>query len=241
MSYVPAVDVPISYGTNTITVALYSRINGEDYFQTAYDLTVKSASLPKNKVYATKISANKAIVRWTGSAGAKGYYVYKGKKKVKKVGASTRKVTIKSKGAGKAKYKVIPYIGSKKGKSTVMKAKANVLKRSISTYYKNYDYAKGQCVIKKISGSGKKYTITCYAINNRMFKLKKYKKITITVYADGKKLFKKTIKNKKVNVKEYGSKKFTIKARGKEGDLKHGSVTFSVSYTPYWGKGIKQW
>ena len=242
MSYVPAVDVPISYGTNPITVALYSRVNGEDYFQKAYDLTVKSASVEKNKVYATRISANKAIIRWSGSSGASGYYVYMGNKKVKTVGAFTNKVTIARKGAGKAKYKVIPYVESGgstiKGTSNAMKAKANVMSRSVSTNYKNYDYGKGQVILKKISGSGKKYTITCYAINNRMFKLQKYKKIKITVYADGKKLFSKTIKNKKVNVKKYGTKKFSFKAKGKEGDLKHGSVTWSISYTPYWGKGI---
>lgn len=236
-----SIDVPVSYGANEFTVALYSKVDGKDYFAEAWTITVNSAGLPKNTVYATKISANKAIVRWTGSSGASGYYVYMGSKKVKTVDASTRKVTISKKGAGKAKYKVIPYIDSGsivKGESTVMKAKANVLSRNIPTGYKSYDYGKGQFVVKKISGSGKKYTLTCYAINNRMFKLKKYKKIKITVYADGKKIISKTIKNKKVNVKKYGSKKVKLKIKGKEGDLKHGTVSVSVSYTPYWGKGI---
>ena len=239
-----SIDVPVSYGANDFTVALYSKVDGKEYFVEAWNITVDSAGLSKNTVYATKISANKAIVRWTGSSGASGYYVYMGNKKVKTVDASTLKVTISKKGAGNAKYKVIPYIDAGsiiKGDSTVMKAKANVLSRSIPTGYKSYDYGKGQLVLKKISGSGKKYTLTCYAINNRMFKLKKYKKIKITVYADGKKIISKTIKNKNVNVKKYGSKKVTFKVKGKEGDLKHGAVSWSISYTPYWGKGIQQW
>lgn len=204
-----------------------------------------AATPSKNKVFATKISSNKAIVRWTGATGATGYEVYMGKKKVKTTKANVYKATISKKGAGKAKFAVYPIVksGSKKikGKSTSMKAKANTLNRNITTYYKNYAYGKGQFVIKKISGSGKNYTLTCYAINNRIFKLQKYKKIQVKVYADGKCIINKTIKNKKVNVSAEASKKVTLKVKGKEGDLKHGTVSVSVSYSPYWGKGIQQW
>ncbi len=243
--YNNSIDVPVSYGANKFTVALYCKLNGDEYFANSWTATVQSAGIAQNKVYATKINNNKAVVRWSGSAGVSGYYVYQGSKKVKTVGASTNKVTISKKGAGKAKFKVIPYIKTGgtvvKGKSNTMKAKANSFSRNVSKSYKKYDYGKGQIILKKLSGSGKKYTLTCYAINNRMFKLKKYKKIKITVYADGKKIISKTIKNKKVNMKKYSSKKLTFKLKGKEGDIKHGSVTWSISYVPYWGPGINQW
>ncbi len=220
-----------SYGTNEIVGGTFSFTDGAE-------------KPKKNKVYATKISSNKAVVRWTGSSGATGYEVYMEKKKVKTVKKSVYKLTVSRKGAGKAKYKVYPIVksGSKKirGKSSSMKAKANSWTRNISTGYKAYSYGKGQLVMKKISGSGKNYTLTCYAINNRMFPLKKYKKIKITVYADGKKIISKTIKNKSVNVKKYASKKVTLKVKGKEGDLRFGSVSYSISYDPYWGPGISQ-
>ena len=218
---------------------------GSTYQHIDYSFEDGAAKPKKNSVFATRISANKAIVRWSGAAGATGYEVYMGKKKIKTVKSNVYKLTVSRKGAGKAKYKVLPIVssGSKKvkGKSNTMKAKANTLTRSVSTNYKNYAYGKGQLVLKKISGSGKNYTLTCYAINNRMFKLKKYKKIKITVYADGKKIISKTIKNKTLNVKDYASRKFTLKVKGKEGDLRHGAVSFSISYDPYWGPGIQQW
>lgn len=203
-------------------------------------------ALSKNYTYATSLGKNMAIVRWTGIPGASGYYIYQGSKKVKKVKATARKVTIKRKKAGKSKFKVIPYIksGGKtvKGKSSVMKAKSNGFSTNVSTNYKNYSYGRGQVVLKRVTASGKKYKITCYAINNRIFDLKKYKKITVKIYADGKCVASKTVKNLKVNMKDNSAKKltFTVK-KGKYGDLRHGTVSYSLSYEPYWGPGIKSW
>lgn len=202
--------------------------------------------LTKNYTYATKIDKNRAYVRWTGTPGASGYYIYQGKKKIKTVKASKRKVLIKRKKAGKSKFKVIPFVksGAKKikGKSTVMKAKTNSFKTGASANYKNYSYGRGQLVLSKVSAAGTKYTITCYAINNRIFDLKKYSKISIRIYADNKCVASTSVKNKTVNVKANSAKKltFTVK-KGKLGDIRHGTVSYQVSYTPYWGPGIKSW
>lgn len=203
--------------------------------------TDKAEKLGKNKVYATKISSKQAIVRWSGVSGASGYYIYQGSKKIKKVGKSKRKITITRKGAGKAKFKVVPYVkvsGSvKKGTSNKAKPKANVFKTGASKDYSAYEYGKGQFRLASVKGSGKKYTATFYAVNNRIFKLVKYKKISFKIYADGKLIGKKTIKNKKVNVRASSLKQIKIKFKGKIGDLKHGSVTYSLSATPVWEHG----
>lgn len=235
-------NIPISYGENKITIALYSLVDGQQYFAESISITINSATLAKNTVYATRISSSKAIVRWTGISDASGYLIYQGSKKVKDVGPLVRKVTISRKGAGKAKFKVIPYIkaGGKiaaKGTSNKAKPKANVYKRSISKSYTSDGYAKGSVRLAKISGSGSKYTATLYAYNNRIFKLMKYKKITLKVYADGKLIGKKTIKNKKVKMKKNSVKKIVMKFKGKAGDLKYGTVTYSLSYKPIWEHG----
>ena len=65
----------------------------------------------------------------------------------------------------------------------------------------------------------------------------KYKKITLKVYADGKLIGKKTIKNKKVKMKKNSVKKIVMKFKGKAGDLKYGTVTYSLSYKPIWEHG----
>jgi len=235
--------IPISFGDNKITVAIYSLVDGKQYFAGSWTLNIKSATLGKNTVYATKISSKQAIVRWSGVSGAAGYYIYQGSKKIKTVKSTVRKATIKRKGAGKAKFKVVPYVKASsktyKGTSAVVKPKSNVYQNSISKSYESDGYGKGSVRVAKISGSGSKYTATLYAYNNRMFKLVKYKKITLKVYADGKFIGKKTIKNKKVNMKKYSVKKIVLKFKGKVGDLRHGTVTYSISYDLRWENGIK--
>ena len=239
-------NVTLKIGKNeSFTTRLYFYY-GPQELSIVFPFTASAEKLSKNYTYATKISNNMAIVRWTGISGASGYYVYQGSKRVKKVKASVRKVTIKRKNAGKAKFKVIPFVKSSgkivKGKSTKMKAKSNSFSTNVSTNYKNYSYGKGQVVLKNVKSSGRKYTITCYAINNRIFKLQKYRKITVKIYADGKCVASKTVKNLNVNMKPNSSKKltFTVK-KGKYGDLRHGTVSYSLSYDPYWGPNMPSW
>ena len=89
--------------------------------------------------------------------------------------------------------------------------------------------------MSKISLSGKTYTITGYAVNNRIWKMQLYKKLSLSLYVDGKKAFKKTLKNVKVNVGPSSSKKITVKVKGKAGmDLRNGVLYRSVSQTPKW-------
>ena len=109
----------------------------------AFSFSDKAEKLTKNYTYATKLGKNKAFVRWSGTYGASGYYVYQGSKKVKtiKKGSITHTI-IKRKGAGKAKFKVVPYVksGGKtvKGKSTKAKAKANTAKWAHSMNVQSY-------------------------------------------------------------------------------------------------------
>lgn len=239
-------NVKVSYTKTTkFKVRLSFFYGDEEKTGGSITFTDKAEKIGKNKVFATKIFSNQAILRWTGVSGATGYYVYQGSKKVKTVKSTARKVTIKRKKAGTSKFRVIPYVKASgkayKGGSNKVKPKANVYKRSISKSYSSDGYAKGSVRVQKISGKGKKYTATLYAYNNRIFKLVKYKKISLKVYADGKLIGKKTIKNKKVNMKENSVKKITLKFKGKVGDLKNGTVTYSISYTPLWEHGYKAW
>lgn len=215
--------------------------SGDSGSDSSYD--PNAPYLSWNDLYATKMSSKKVILRWIGSADAQGYYIYQGKKKIKTVKASVKKITIKRKGAGKAKFKVIAYAKYNgheyKGLCNAVKPKANGLTTSNSTNYKNYSYGKGQVILKKIKGSGKSYTVTLYAINNRMFKLIKYKKISIKIFADGKCVAKKVIKNKKVNMKKYSAKKMVFKIKGKEGDIANGHATWSIDAKPYWEHGYE--
>ena len=81
--------------------------------------------------------------------------------------------------------------------------------------------------------SGRTYTVTGWGKNySKYTKLKKFKSIKITIYCDGKIVAKKTIKNKKMNLKPQSSKKLTFKIKGKAGaDLRNGFTSVSVRST----------
>lgn len=236
-------------------VKVYNMYNGKKLGTPAKSKTIskKSKALGKAKnVRATRISSKKAIVRWSQVSGATGYRIYKGSKKVKQVKGNVFKATIKASGAGKAKYRIMPILKSKldkktfKGeKSKAAKPKKNQVKFNVSTKYKSYKYMTCPFVIKKISLSGKTYTITGYACNNRIWTMKKYSKLSINVFADGKQVVKKTLKNKHIGVKDSSSKKIVIKVKGKAGaDLANGeNVHRYTSVESYWvfsnGKQVK--
>ena len=90
--------------------------------------------------------------------------------------------------------------------------------------------------ITKVSLKGNTYTITGYVVNHRMFKMIKYQKLKIVLYCDGKKVGQKTFRNLKVNCKDNGVKKLTVKVRGKGGvDLRNNpGQTYHAEWTPYW-------
>ena len=227
--------VPMKYNANnTVKVQILMNIEGKEIPGGSKSYTVPGGKLGKNKVYATKISAKKASVRWSGTDGASGYRILKGNKKVKDVGSGKRKYVVKGKGAGKAKYKVIPFVkaGGKmyKGTSSTAKPKKNQFVTS-NTGKPNGWVVEAVYRIKKVSLKGSTYTITGWGVNRAKYtKLKKFKKIKITLYCDGKKVLNKTIRNKRVNLKPQRGKKMTFRLKGKAGaDLANGYWSYSVS------------
>lgn len=233
-------NVKVKYNkTTNIKVAMSVKILGVEIAGPAKTYTISNSKLGKNKVFATKLNSKSVSLRWTGVVDAEGYYIYMGKKKIKTVSAKTNRVTIKKKKAGKSKFKVIPIVKSGKtvykGSSNKAKPKSNVAKFSRSLNVRSYSYATCPYVITKVSLKGKTYTVTGYAVNNRIFKMKKYKTLSVILTVDGKKAFGKKFKNKKLNVKPTSVKKFSFKVKGKAGkDLANGRTYLSVNYDPVW-------
>ena len=235
-------NITVTYGKNTSFKAeLLMRIPGiDDIKGPTYSFTFKGGSIPKTTVYATQINKKKAFLRWVAIGGISGYYVYMGKKVVKKVSAKKNHVMISKKKAGKSKFRVAPYLKigktTYKGTSNTVKPKKNQYKWSRNLTVKAYPYATCRFVITKISLKGKTYTVTGYAMNNRMWDVKKYKSLKIALKVDGKKAFSKKIKNKKLKIKAYKKKKFTFKIKGKAArDLAWGVKSLTVSENPDWG------
>lgn len=235
-------NVAVTYGKNTTFKAeLLMRIPGiDDIKGPSYSFTFKGGSIPKIKAYATKINKKKVFLRWEALGGISGYYVYMGKKLVKKVSAKKNHAAISKKKAGKSKFRIAPYLKvgktTYKGTSNIAKPKKNQYKWSRNLNVKTYGYATCKFVVTKISLKGKTYTVTGYALNNRVFDVKKYKSLKIALKVDGKKAFSKKFKNKKLKIKDYKKKKFTFKIKGKAGkDLAWGVKSLTVLEDADWG------
>ena len=156
------------------------------------------------------------------------------------VKGSVTKYVVKGKGAGKAKYRVLPLRDLRRsegkiyaGKSSSAKPKANKMKTSKPTSWKGYKYGRSRFVVKSISLNGRTYTVKGLFYNSAHYiKVKKYKKMTIKIYADGKRVASKKYRNVSVNLKAKSTKKRTYKIRGKSGaDLKYGNAYAVVSVT----------
>ncbi len=234
-------NVPVSYGKNdTFKVALFMEIEGIEVAGPTTTFQSTSSKVPNIKLFATKIDKNKAYLRWQSVGGITGYYIYMGKKKIKTVGAKTTKKLIKKKKAGKGKFKVLPYV---KVKNTIYKSTSNVAKpkKNQVKFYRNLkvtdrDYATCDFAVTKISLSGKTYKVTGYALNHRIFKVKKYKYLILGLKVDGKKAFYKKFKNVKLNIKDDHKKKLTFKIKGKAGkDLANGRLNLTVGPEADWG------
>jgi hypothetical protein len=177
------------------------------------------------------------MVYWSSVSGATGHMVYMGSKKVKTTNAKTFKYTCSKKKAAKYKFKVIPYCEStsNKGTSEIKKPVKNQCTFNVSTNYASKSYATAEYVIKKVALSGKTYTITGYCLNNRIFKMAKYKKLVVMISINGKTIAKKTYKNLKVNAKPKSTKKIVLKIKGKAGkDLAYGGASYHVTFSPKW-------
>ena len=234
------VTVKIPYvGSTAFKYRFYDSVTGAT---TAWrTVNASSIKLAKPTLSVTKIAAGSAGLSWDAVKGATGYKVYKGKKLVKTLGAGKTKYVYKKKKAGTAKYSVSAVIKSagktyEGPKSKAKKGKANFRKYSGSKNYNSVKYGVAPFSIIKIELSGNTYTITGYVLNNRMFKMLKYKKLEITLFCDGKKVAHKKWKNLKVNCKDYASKKLVLKIKGKGGkDFRNATgTTYNASWTPYW-------
>ena len=118
------------------------------------------------------------------------------------------------------------------------KPKKNQIKfrRDLNVKSRAHNYATCDFAVTKISLSGKTYKVTGYALNNRMFKVKKYRYLILGLKVDGTKAFYKKFKKVKLNIKEYHKKKFTFKIKGKAGkDLANGRLNLTVGPEPDWG------
>lgn len=234
-------NIPVSYGKNdTFKAALFMDIEGVEIAGPTTTFKTTSEKIPNIKVFATKISSKKVYLRWQQVGGVSGYYIYMGKKKVKTVGAKTTKKMISKKKAGKKKFKVVPFV--KIGKSVYKSSSNNAKpKKNQAKWYRNLNvtshrYATCDFEVTKISLSGKTYKVTGYALNNRIFKVKKYKSLKISLRVDGKKAFSKKFKNVKLNIGKEKKKKITFKIKGKAGkDLANGLAYVTVAQDPDWG------
>lgn len=233
-------DIDVSYDTkDSFKAQIFVKLGGSEVSGPVFNFEDQADQMSKNKVVATKLSSKKALLKWSGSSGASGYYIYKGSKKIAEVAAAKRSFTVSKSGAGKAKYKVVPFVKSGAsiytGKSGTAKPKTNAVKFKRSISPKSYSYCTCLFVVTKVELKGRTYIVTGYAVNNRIFKMNKYSKLSISMTADGKKAFSKTYKNLKVGVGASKSKKMTLKIKGKAGrDLANGSVYLTVTEKPKW-------
>ena len=161
-------------------------------------------------------------------------YVYRGSKKIKTIksnGKATITFNYSVKKANSYKYKVKAVCAKKTSitKSTsAKKPKSNTYKRP-GRLNSNIDqitpYRTAKFVPWQISYYDKKIKVTGYIVNNRMFKMKKYK-FKVYVYNNNKKIATKTVTYK--NIKKYAKKKVTITIKTKK------KPDF-VNYSTGWG------
>lgn len=234
-------NLPLKYNAKNeiILTKILSTPYGDFAAKTTNSYYYTTQKLTKPSLRVTKISKKNAHLVWGKVAGATHYWVYKGSKKIKELKGKTA-YTVKGKKAGASKYRVQAVIKSggkvyKSAFSKLVKPAANVIKFNRSVNYTSTSYATCPFRITKISLSGKTYTVTGYAVNNRIFKMVKYKNLTAGLRVGGKKAFSKKYKNYKVNCKPSSSKKIVLKIKGRAGvDLRNGTITYTEGGTPVW-------
>ncbi|MCR5792955.1 MAG: hypothetical protein K6G65_07280 [Lachnospiraceae bacterium] len=228
-SYHTYISVPLHYSTtDNFTVKAFWDFNGKRYYATKeISFKAKSKPLGGTKINGvTKINANQVGISWEKIAGAQGYDIYQGSKKVKSVNGKTNYFVYKKKGAGKGKYKVVAKIeekvnGKKKAfnnakKCKAVKPKENSKKFNVSGDVGGWD-KQCFCRVSSVKLTGNTYTITAYAVNKRYYTCKKWKTLYIAISANGKTVAKKKFKNYALNLGGRKSKKLTFKIKGKSG------------------------
>lgn len=204
-----------------------------------YYYTVRTENFKAPGFSAVKMGPKqvKMLIKVPADQRAKGLstmYVYRGSKKIKTIksnGKATITFTYSAKKANSYKYKVKAVCAKKTSinKSTsAKKPKSNTYKRSgrlNSNINQITPYATAKFVPWQISYYDKKIKVTGYIVNNRMFKMKKYK-FKVYVYNNNKKIATKTVTYK--NIKKYAKKKVTITIKTKK------KPDF-VNYSTGWG------
>ena len=226
--------------TRYYTVHTIRYNNGLEYnYWDGYYYTVRTENFKAPGFSAVKMGPKqvKMLIKVPADQRAKGLstmYVYRGSKKIKTIksnGKATITFTYSAKKANSYKYKVKAVCAKKTSinKSTsAKKPKSNTYKRS-GRLNSNIDqitpYATAKFVPWQVTYYDKKIKVTGYVVNNRMFKLKKYK-FKVYVYNNNKKIATKTVTYK--NIKKYAKKKVTITIKTKK------KPDF-VNYSAGWG------
>ena len=204
-----------------------------------YYYTVRTENFKAPGFSAVKMGPKqvKMLIKVPADQRAKGLstmYVYRGSKKIKTIksnGKATITFTYSAKKANSYKYKVKAVCAKKTSitKSTsAKKPKSNTYKRPgrlNSNINQITPYATAKFVPWQFSYYDKKIKVTGYIVNNRMFKMKKYK-FKVYVYNNNKKIATKTVTYK--NIKKYAKKKVTITIKTKK------KPDF-VNYSTGWG------
>lgn len=226
--------------TRYYTVHTIRYNNGLEYnYWDGYYYTVRTESFKAPGFSAVKMGPKqvKMLIKVPADQRAKGLstmYVYRGSKKIKTIksnGKATITFTYSAKKANSYKYKVKAVCAKKTSitKSTsAKKPKSNTYKRPgrlNSNINQITPYATAKFVPWQISYYDKKIKVTGYIVNNRMFKMKKYK-FKVYVYNNNKKIATKTVTYKKI--KKYAKKKVTITIKTKK------KPDF-VNYSTGWG------
>lgn len=213
--------------------------NLEYNYWDGYYYTVRTENFKAPGFSAVKMGPKqvKMLIKVPEDQRAKGLstmYVYRGSKKIKTIksnGKATITFTYSAKKANSYKYKVKAVCAKKTSitKSTsAKKPKSNTYKRPgrlNSNINQITPYATAKFVPWQISYYDKKIKVTGYIVNNRMFKMKKYK-FKVYVYNNNKKIATKTVTYK--NIKKYAKKKVTITIKTKK------KPDF-VNYSAGWG------
>lgn len=226
--------------TRYYTVHTIRYNNGLEYnYWDGYYYTVRTENFKAPGFSAVKMGPKqvKMLIKVPADQRAKGLstmYVYRGSKKIKTIksnGKATITFTYSAKQANSYKYKVKAVCAKKTSitKSTsAKKPKSNTYKRPgrlNSNINQITPYATAKFVPWQFSYYDKKIKVTGYIVNNRMFKMKKYK-FKVYVYNNNKKIATKTVKYK--NIKKYAKKKVTITIKTKK------KPDF-VNYSTGWG------
>ena len=226
--------------TRYYTVHTIRYKNGLEYnYWDGYYYTVRTENFKAPGFSSVKMGPKqvKMLIKVPEDQRAKGLstmYVYRGSKKIKTIksnGKATITFNYSVKKANSYKYKVKAVCAKKTSitKSTsAKKPKSNTYKRPgrlDSNINQITPYATAKFVPWQISYYDKKIKVTGYIVNNRMFKMKKYK-FKVYVYNNNKKIATKTVTYK--NIKKYAKKKVTITIKTKK------KPDF-VNYSAGWG------